>query len=233
MAITPLIEKAVLNGYGTLRNYSLGASGLLYVDIPVGHFAIITDFEYYPYVYGWGIPPGELQNQIEAFTFQEVCFYVNGKPSKWTFKVNYTIGDTVSLGHIYTPVSNFKVDTCLYVDNSIYVIFKNPQMLNGPGLVTDFGTLTNTQNPSSPIGFGTTENTVKSIQNQYGDNYYFPNIQEAGGLSGGCQTVNSTNGHELYPDTIGGAPTSNIQLPLINLQMLIVPEQNRNAINRQ
>lgn len=236
MGFSPLIEKALLNNYATLRNYSVGGSGCCKIDIPANHFGIITDFEYFPWVYLANLPATDIETQIEAFTFQEVCFYVNNKPFKYTFKVNfglYDMGVGALAGHYYLPLQSHKVSTFIYCDSSPYIIFKNPQILNGAGLVTDFGTLKDTQNPAAPDGFGSTENSVKAIDDQNGFRYVFPNIAEAGAnpAVSSSTTINSGNQFDLYPSTIGGSPNSNIQLPLCNVHMVLVAEQNRNLLN--
>lgn len=232
--ITPLVEKAILSGLGTLRCYNLGAGGLCKIDVPEGHFGIITDFTYFPYVYQFNVDDANLQADTEFLTFQEVCFYVNQKTYKYTFRVNfsgYNVGPTT---HGYVPVNAAnKVDTYIYCDTDVYLQFKNPQILNGAGAVTDFGLLTLNQNLPSPETCGSTNNTVKQIANQYGDLYFFPSFDEAGGIAAktNSTTINSNNLQELYPNTIGGAPTSNIQLPLCQVHMLLVAEQNLNKLS--
>lgn len=236
MGFSPLIEKALLNNYATLRNYSIGGSGLSKIDIPANHFGIITDFTYFPFVYTENIAVGDVELNLEAFQFQEVCFYVNNKPYKYTFKINWGVFDTGQgplTGHYYFPLQNFPVSTFIYCDSSPYVIIKNPQLLNGAGSVTDFGTLTSSQNPPPNEGYGTTENTIKQIADLNGNIYCFPNLKESGTnpAQSASQTLNSQSATDLYPATIGGAPTSNVQLPLLNVHMVLVAEQNRNLLN--
>lgn len=232
--ITPLIEKAVLSGIGNLRNYAIGGSGLCKIEIPKGHFGIITDFVYYPYTYVQNETAGVVLAETETFCFQEICFYINNKIYKYTVKVSHTIYplDYPALG--YAPVNAVnKFDTFIYADADVYIGFKNPQILNGAGFVGDYGLLTNNQNLPAPETVGNTENTVKMIQNAYGDRYYFPSFEETSALNQptNSTTINANNKAEIYPQTIGGAPTSNIQLPLINVQVLLVAEQNLNKLN--
>jgi hypothetical protein len=231
--ITPLIEKAVLNNWGTLQNFSLGGGGLVKFNVPKNHFAIITDFEYYPYVYTWPANIGDAETEVEKFTFQEVCFYALNKTFKWTFKVNFNVFDN-GTKHVYVPSQNFKVDTYLYVENDLYCQFKTPSILDGAG-VAEFGTLQFTQLPQSPETCGNQENTCKGIADMWGAKFVFPSALEAGQIVGNTtlSTINASSASEFWPTTIGGAPTSNIQLPLINIQALIVAEQNRNLLNQR
>jgi hypothetical protein len=233
--ITPLIEKAILNGWGTLRNYSL-TSGISKIDIPENHFGIITDFKYFPFTTaGIGSGDGNVLSNMEGDTFQEVCFYHDGKSDKWTFKVNFTLsneGAGGGLQHCYFPTKEFLVDTFIIANTDIYAQIKNPQFLYG-GAVSDFGTLTKTQLPSSPESLGTTVSTIRVFNDVAGNKYVFPSFEEAGSAPQFTysNTANAQSDTQFYLANLGGNPNFNYNLPLLNVQVLLIAEQNRNLLN--
>lgn len=234
MAITPLVEKAILNGWGTLRNFSVGASGFVKIKIPKNHFGIITDFIYHPYHFVFSNSDAVLLPDLDADTFQEVCFYSSGKSYKWTFKNSWSICNNAgTIGHTYFPMESFKVDTMVMVEDDIFIQFKSPQLLNG-GFVGDFSPLPKNQAPASPETVGTSDNTVRRLDVLSGDIYYFPGYEEnnVNPSNKTLTTVNSQSSSEFYNAVIG-SPTNNYQLPLLNIQVLMVAEQNRNFLNQR
>lgn len=234
MAITPLVEKAILNGWGTLRNFSVGGGGFVKIKIPKNHFGIITDFIYHPYHLIFNNPDAVLLTDLEIDTFQEVCFYSAGKSNKWTFKNSWSICNNGGIiGHTYFPMESFKVDTMVMVEDDILIQFKQPLFLSG-GVVVDFSNLPNNQAPASPETVGTGYPTTRRIDNFYGDVYYFPGYEENNVTpnSKTATTLNSQNGNEFYGGVVG-APNYNFQVPLLNVQVLMVAEQNRNFLNQR
>ena len=236
--ITPLVEKAILNGHGTLRNYAVGVGGLMKVEIPQNHFAILLSFSYEPITFDVTYAPG-----TNGQEFQEICFYSNNKSYKYVHKINYhnrQIANVTFRGYERLPI----IDTYFYIDSDLYIQLKFvvPQTTDGYALVNfDQGNMVNSQSPAFPETAGNSiPSTIKSVQNSLGW-YYYPCGNEDAGLNLGYDGTSTMTG--TTQDTIdwqmtinGGYPSAsqidipagfNKSCPLLNLQLLVVPEQNR------
>jgi hypothetical protein len=229
--ITPIIEKAILNGYGTLHNYSC-TGGLAKISIPKGHFGIITDFEYFPYSTHNELDPTDyevLMNQMGLDNFQEIDFYVRNKSHKWTFKVNYQLS-TISLGSIQrtiiSPSSHHHVDTMIFCDEDIYIQFKYHLLLNAGGVMS-YLTVPFTQAPTTDT-VGQTIPTLQSITTSTGRRIYPTGFPDTGQQPAGFDTQFCFSPDQTYYP--GGPIDYTMNLPLVNVQILIVPEQNRNNL---
>lgn len=227
--ITPLVEKAILNGYGTLHHYSV-TGGLAKIPIPKNHFGIITDFDYFPFVTEMLAGSSlDLAGSLSGTMVQEMDFYIRNKSHKFTFKCNFSIinyGIAAEGSMIITPSSQHHVDTMIFADDDVYIQFKLPLLLQGGGF-TDWGLLQNTQAPTTDT-VGGSYNTIRKIVNGSGNN-----IIPAGFPDAFTTTVPTDTSfvfdasQSFYPNI---APVYNTQLPICNIQILIVPEQNRNNL---
>lgn len=230
--ITPTIEKAILNGWGTLINFSVGFSSVAKIKIPKNHFGIITDFKYYPYNKFQGLQDIDVLSYWEQDMLQEVCFYVNGRSHKWTFRPSFTISQTAPNSHFLNPTKEMHVDTFIVADTDVFIQFKNPQMLaNMSGTVTDFSFLRDPQIPVNPETAYTFTQVTKSLQSVYGDKYAFPDYDEAGVTPQAGFTSTTVNAQSLNEITNFANPTQyNYQNPLLNVSVLMVSEQNRSRL---
>lgn len=230
--ITPLVERAILKGHGTLRAYSLGGGGLCKIDMPIGHFGILLDFIYYPFSSVYLAEDYSLQQEKE--TFQEIDFYSGANTWKYTHKVFWNGYDQSAGGaanHIVSPVPCPKIDTFIPFKDDLYVQFKVPQIIAGGGAVTN-GALTFTQAPQAPESEGNANPfSVKQIQSATG-NYYFPATAPDAGLDINLNSYSNIHGGllETFASYSKGGINKNSYLPMVTCQILIVPEQNRNFL---
>lgn len=232
--ITPLVEKAILNGHGTLRNYAVGVGGLMKVEIPQNHFAILLSFSYEPITFDATYAPGSNGQE-----FQEICFYSNNKSYKYVHKINYHNRQIESItfkGYERLPI----IDTYFYIDSDLYIQLKFivPQTNDGFAAINfNQGNMVNSQSPAFPETAGNSlSSTIKSVQNTLGW-YYYPCGNEDANLTLGSDGTSTMTG--TTQDTVewqmlinGGYPSNtpadfNKNCPLLNLQLLVVPEQNR------
>jgi hypothetical protein len=231
--ITPLVEKAILNGHGTLRSFSVGGGGLCKIELPVGHFGIMLDFIYYPWQSQYAAEDYNTRQDLE--TFQEVDFYSNNQCWKFTHKIfwnGYTQSSGGAGNHVLSPQMPPKIDTFISFNEKMYVQFKVPQLMaNGTGVITN-KTLVNSQSPTG----GETEgnNNAFSIgkiatANNY---WYFPATSFDADLPMNANSYSNIYGGpaETFANYSKGGTNRNCYMPLITTQILIVPEQNRNFL---
>lgn len=230
MAITPIIEKAILNGWGELKTYSV-IGGLAKIETPKGHFGIITKVEYFPWQqYPTAIEAGLLTN-INLDTFQEICIYSRNRSYKSVFKVNFGIAhwQGASIDPYYFPVQSYHKDVYFIVDSDIYINFKNP-FLMAVG-AADYTLLNNTQAPAAPETQGTVYGTIVRIDNGLNTSYFPAGTDGQGGNQVNNKyttTSNAIQAVELYPTT---APQNNYQLAAANIDVVFIAEQNRNNLS--
>ena len=226
--ITPAIEKAILNGLGEMRNFSIGGGGLCKIPIPVGHFGIITDFVYFP----WYTDTTQTRTEVERFTFQEMCIYCNNRSNKWTFKIEFGTWDSPGSTHNQTAGTPQRVDTFMLIDTDTYVQFKAPAILNaGTGTIT-IGVLTASQAPTANETEG--NNHAKSwrwITNANGSRY-FPSTSSdvpTTGTNNDYQTISGDN-LDLFSEVLASPSGFNHEVPMANVQVFISPLQNKGLL---